>query len=124
MIKKKLRLLYNDTMNELFSAGRFLKSEIAQNRLKVVEFSNKYGIKLAQDAFGVSRATIFRWRRYLREAQGRLDSLIPKLTRPKKVRTMKVNPETVTFIRGMREKHPRIGKKKINLLKRVQVTKD
>jgi len=63
-------------------------------------------------------------RRYLREAQGRLDSLIPKSTRPKKVRTMKVNPEIVTFIRGMREKHPRIGKKKINLLKRVQVTKD
>jgi ribosomal protein L18E len=39
---------------------------------------------------------------------------------------MKVTPEIVTFIRDMREreKHPRIGKEKINLLKIVQVTKD
>jgi transposase InsO family protein len=100
-------------MNELFSAGRFSKSEIAQNRLKVVEFSKKYGIKAAQDAFGISRSTIFRWRRCLKYSQGRLDSLIPKSRRPRRVRSMKVNFETVAFIRELREKHPRIGKEKI-----------
>ena len=71
-------------------------------------------------------------RRCLKESQERLDSLIPKTCpefisgsrRPKKVRTMKVNSEIVTFIRDMKEKHPRIGKEKINLLKIVQVTKD
>jgi transposase-like protein len=113
MIKKKLRLLYNDTMNELFSAGRFSKSEIAQNRLKVVEFSKKYGVKASQDAFGISRSTIFRWRRCLKDSQGRLDSLIPKSRRPRRVRSMKVNSETVAFIRDIREEHPRIGKEKI-----------
>jgi len=81
MIKKKLLPLYNDTMNKLFSAGRFSKSEEAQFRLKVIEFSKKYGVRLAQDAFNVSRATIFRWRRCLKESEGRLDSLIPKSTR-------------------------------------------
>jgi transposase-like protein len=50
-------------MNELFSAERFSKSEIAQSMLKVVEFSKKDDVKAACDAFGVSRATIFRWRR-------------------------------------------------------------
>ena len=113
MIKKKLRLLYNDTMNELFSAGRFSKSEIAQNRLKVVEFSKKYGVKASQDAFGISRSTIFRWRRCLKDSQGRLDSLIPKSRRPRRVRSMKVNSKTVAFIRDIREEHPRIGKEKI-----------
>jgi len=60
MIKKKLLPLYNETMNELFSAERFSKSEMAQVRLKVVEFSKVYGIKATTDAFGVSRATIGR----------------------------------------------------------------
>jgi transposase-like protein len=113
MIKKKLLPLYNDAMNELFSAGRFSKSEIAQNRLKVVEFSKKYGVKASQDAFGISRSTIFRWRRCLKGSQGRLDSLIPKSRRPKRVRSMNVNSEIVTFIRELREEHPRIGKEKI-----------
>jgi transposase-like protein len=111
-------------MNELFSAGRFSKSEIAQFRLKVIEFSKKYGVKASEDAFGVSRATIFRWRRCLKESQGRLDSLIPKSRKPKRVRQMKITPDIVTFIRTLREEHPRIGKEKVNLLKKAQVTKD
>ena len=42
---KKLSPMYNETMNELFSAGGFSKSEIVQDRLKLVEFSKNYGIK-------------------------------------------------------------------------------
>ena len=60
----------------------------------------------------------------MKESGGRLDSLIPKSRRPMKIRTMKVNSEIVTFIRDIREEHPRIGKEKINLLKIVQVPKD
>jgi len=44
---------------------------------------------------------------------GRLDSLIPKSRRPKRVRQMKITPDIVTFIRTLREEHPRIGKEKI-----------
>jgi len=113
MIKKKLFNLYNKTMDKLLSASRFSKSEEAQFRLKVIEFSKKYGVRASEDAFGISRATIFRWRRCLKESGGRLDSLIPKSRRPRRVRTMKVNSEIVAFIRDIREKHPRIGKEKI-----------
>jgi len=60
MIKKKLLPLYTDTMRILVRASKFSKSEEAQFRLKVVEFSKKYGIKRAQVAFSVSRATIGR----------------------------------------------------------------
>ena len=49
----------------------------------------------------------------MKESQGKLDSLIPKSRKPKRVRTVKVNFEIVTFIRDIREKHPRIGKEKI-----------
>jgi hypothetical protein len=48
----------------------------------------------------------------LKESLGRLNSLIPKSRRPKRVRTMKVIPEVITFIRDIREKHPRIVKRR------------
>jgi hypothetical protein len=70
MIKKKLFNLYNKTMGKLLSTSRFSKSKIAQNRLKLVEFSKKYSIKATQDAFNVSRATIFRWRWYFKRIPG------------------------------------------------------
>lgn len=113
MLFKKLLPMYNATMEKLVRASKFSKSEEAQFRLRVIEFSEKHGVRLAVEAFGVPRATIYRWRRCLKDSQGKLDSLIPKSRRPKRVRTMKVNSEIVTFIRGMREEHPRIGKEKI-----------
>jgi len=33
----------------------------------MVNFSLKYGVKTATDAFGVSRATVFRWRKRLKD---------------------------------------------------------
>ena len=66
MLFKKLLPLYNVTMERLIGASRFSKSEEAQFRLRVVDFSKKYSIKAAADASGVSRATIFRWRRCLK----------------------------------------------------------
>jgi len=57
-------------MERLIRASKFSKSEEAQFRLKVVDFSKKYEIKAAQGTFGVSRATIFKWRRCLKEPPG------------------------------------------------------
>lgn len=103
MLKKKLLPMYNTTMERLISASRFSKSKEAQFRLRVIDFSKKYGVRLAQDVFSVSRTTIFRWKRCLKESVGKLDSLIPKSTRPRRVRTMKVNSKIITFIRDIRE---------------------
>lgn len=44
MLKKKLFPLYNTAMERLIRASRFSKNEEAQFRLKVIEFSNKYGV--------------------------------------------------------------------------------
>ena len=37
---------------------------------------------------------------------------------------MNVSPEIISFIRVLREDHPRIGKEKINLQVTTQVTED
>ncbi len=40
----------------------------AERRLQALQHWEKYGIQAAQDAFGVSRATLYRWRKQFREA--------------------------------------------------------
>ena len=60
MLFKKLLPLYNATMERLVSASKFSKSEEAQFRLKVTEFSEKHGVRLTIEAFSVPRSTIGR----------------------------------------------------------------
>jgi len=72
---------YMKTIDPIFS---FNNSDIAQFRLKVIEFYNKYGTKATIDAFSVKRRTIFYWKKLLKDSGGRLSSLIPKRKTPKK----------------------------------------
>jgi len=60
MLKKKILPMYNKTMERLIRASRFSKSEEAQFRLKVIEFSKVYEVKVAVEAFSVPRSTIGR----------------------------------------------------------------
>jgi len=84
--------MYNATMERLIRASRFSKSEEAQFRLKVTEFGEKHGVRLAVEAFGVPGATVYRWKRCLKDSQGKIDSLIPKSRRPKKGKSIKSKP--------------------------------
>ena len=51
-----------------------------------------------------------------KEHHGCLDSLIPQSRRPKTLRQMRTDSDIISFIRGIREKHPHIGKEKIKPL--------
>ena len=103
MLKGKILPLSDSTIEHLRSASAFSNSEEAQFRLKVIEFSDRYGIKVATDAFNISRATIYRWKKLLKDSNGKLSSLIPKSRRPKRLRKMMISPEIVLFIRKLRE---------------------
>jgi transposase len=85
----------------------------AKFRLDVINFSTKYGVKEAVEAFKVSRSTIYRWKKKLKDSGGKLESLIPKSTAPKKRRTMIVEPEVIQYISKLRKEHPHLGKRKI-----------
>jgi hypothetical protein len=41
--------------------------ESAEQRLKVLHFWDRHGLKATQEAFGVSRRTLFAWRARLRQ---------------------------------------------------------
>jgi len=100
----------------LKSMRRFSKDEVAQERLKIIEFYKEHGEKTTKEAFGVNRKTVFVWKKRLKESGNSLASLIPTSTTPKTQRRMTTNPNIVSEIRKLREKYPRLGKEKIKPL--------
>ena len=97
----------------LSSLRRFDESEIAKQRLKIIKFYQKYGEKATKEAFGVDRKLIYIWRKRLKKGKGKLSSLAPLSTRPKRTRRMMTEPRIIKFIKNLREQHPRLGKEKI-----------
>lgn len=109
--------LYNSKMiRSIRSISSFSKSEVADFRLRIVEFHKTYGTLATVSAFQVSKPTVYRWRKMLKDNQGRLESLIPTSTSPKHKRRMMTDHRIITFIKGIREKRGRLGKEKIKPL--------
>ncbi len=100
----------------LSSLRRFTRSEVAQERLRIIKFYREYGEKATKEAFGADRKVINRWRQKLSRHDGALEGLVPESTRPKRTRTMTVPVEIIQFIREIRQEHPRLGKEKIKPL--------
>ncbi len=67
----------------LASLKIFAKDEIAQKRLRIIEFYDQHGEKTTKEAFGVGRNTIFVWKKRLRDNKNSLPALIPASTIPK-----------------------------------------
>jgi len=97
------------------SLRRFSGSEVATQKLKIINFYGFHGETATKEAFGVDRKVISRWKSRLNSSQGKLASLIPFSTKPINVRVPTTNPKIVDFIKGQREVHFRIGKEKLKV---------
>lgn len=100
----------------LYSLRKYSESEVAQQRMKVIRFYEEYGEKATKEAFGADRKVISRWRKKLKDSGGKLMSLIPLSTRPRKVRRSTIPNEIIQTIKSLREEHPKLGKEKIKPL--------
>ncbi len=98
------------------SLRKFSANEVAQERLKIIEFYDAEGEEKTQKYFHVNRKTLNVWTKKLVRSGHRLESLVAQSTRPKRVRRMTTDPRLVGFIRKLREEHPRLGKEKIKPL--------
>jgi len=98
------------------SLRKFNHSEVAQERLKIIQFYDEQGEAKTKKYFGVNRKTVWAWKHKLVTARGQLAALILKSTRPRQVRRMATDPRIVAFIRNLREEHPHLGKEKIKPL--------
>lgn len=104
---------------------RFDKSEVAKERLKIINFYNLHGERSTKEAFGVDRKTVWVWKKRVKERGNHISSLVPDSTRPVNTRVMMVNPKVLEYIKHLRETYPRLGKTKIEpLLDRYCVESD
>src|SRR3989344_1255507 len=97
------------------SIRRFSGSEIATQKLKIINFYASHGEVSTKEAFGVDRKVISRWKTRLNNSNGKLASLIPFSTKPINIRVPTTDMKIIDFIKSQREKHFRIGKEKLKV---------
>src|SRR3989344_5633443 len=71
--------------------------EEVDRRVKILGFWEAHGTRATEDAFGVSKRTLFRWQAALGRAYGHLDALDPEDTVPRGKRKRIVLPEVEAF---------------------------
>ena len=91
-------------------------SEKAKWKAKVVEFFEKYGLSATKEAFGVSKSSVYLWRKKLKESGGNLEVLNDKSKAPKNRRKPETDPRVIEFIKKIRKERPYLGKEKIKVL--------
>ena len=95
-----------------------------ERRVKILDVWHEHGLQATRDAFGVSRPTLFRWKKKLKEMNGCLNALDPKSTAPTK-RRRRIVPEVVKDA-IVRERYfdSHIGKEKLAVLLKEDGTAD
>jgi transposase InsO family protein len=83
--------------------------EEAKKRVRIVSHFNNYGLESTKDAFNVSKASIYRWKRILEDNPRNLKALNKVSTAPKNRRKRIIDPKLQEDIILLRTKYPRIG---------------
>jgi transposase InsO family protein len=107
---------YNRWMKTVISINEFDNSEVAKYRLKVINHYQEHGLSSTLDAYPIKRSTLLLWQQKLNSSGGKLQSLIPKTTKPHRVRSMQTQSQIVGEIARLRKKHWRLGKQKLKPL--------
>ena len=101
-------------MTTINTALCFDSNDKAKLKLHVITLLEERGWEVVKAAFpGISRATAYRWKKAFNDSGRKLTSLIPRSTRPHRVREMYVPAEVLGFIKELRTKYPRLSKYKI-----------
>jgi len=98
---------------------KYMISEKAKERTRILAFWEKYGDNATEEAFHISRSTLYRWQKALRQGNGKLEALNPLHTAPKKRRSRSTPSTIQDRMVILRTQHPRIGKEKIHALLRA-----
>lgn len=101
---------YNDALRY-----RDMITQRAQERMRILAFWKKHGDTATREAFGASRATLFRWQKDLKNGDGKLEALNPQSTAPISRRERAIPDAVKNLIIEERSKE-KIGKEKIAIL--------
>jgi len=92
---------------------RYMITQKALHKFKVLVFWEKHGIQAAIDAFGVKRRTLFYWKSLFEKGGRKPEALNEKKTIPKTKRRRIWPYEIRAEIKRLRQEHPNLGSEKI-----------
>ena len=95
---------------------RYMITEQAKERVRILAFWEKHGTEATEEAFKVKRRTLFLWQKHLREGRGKLESLNAKKRTPKNRRKRSWDIRILEEIKRIRDEHKNLGKEKIQPL--------
>lgn len=105
---------YIRLMKTVNQALGFDASEIAKFRFRCIQILEQQGFKAVKLAFPeVSRRSVFRWRATYLASDKKLTSLIPKSTKPHKLRQMIIPAKILGFLKQLRQNYPHLSKYKL-----------
>jgi transposase InsO family protein len=104
------------TMWERVIRFRYMISEEAKERCRILAFWEKHGDIATQEAFRVSRRTLFRWQQSLTKSMGKLEGLNKGSRAPKRRRKREIPEKVKNFILHERTFDPHLSKDKLRVL--------
>jgi transposase InsO family protein len=104
------------TMYNRVLRWRGMNEKEIERRLHIIDYAYKYVERLCAEAFKISKRTIWRYKKLLKEAQGQIIKLNPKSRKPKTFRKREIPNSIIDKILQLRKEHPRLGKKKVHAL--------
>src|SRR3989344_1954986 len=97
ILPKLRRGSYTTLMKLVSSSLKFDLSDPAKFRLCVLDYYYKYGWRATIDAYKIGKSTLYDWRKLFENSQRRVNSLVPKSTKPLNTRVMQTDPRLVEF---------------------------
>lgn len=92
---------------------RYMITEQAQKRAKILTFWKKHGTQATEEAFGVKERALFDWQRKLKDGDGKIQALNSGSRAPKVKRKRLWDYRILEEIRRLRDTHPNLGEKKL-----------
>ena len=89
----------------------------AQRRLTILRFWDTHGLDATRDAFGVSRRTLYRWKKALREADFNPAARTARSSAPQRRRRPRTDLRLGAEIRRLCTLYPNLGKDKLHVLR-------
>ena len=100
--------LYNDGLRY-----RYMITQKAFKKFKILVFWEKHGLEAALDAFQVKRRTLFYWKSLFNQGGRKPEALNEKKTTPKTRRKRLWPDQVLSEIKRLRQEHPNLGPEKI-----------
>jgi putative transposase len=103
-----IRLLMNYISNIAHMSKK--DQSVILQRVKIIEFFDKFGAGATDQAFEKKRSTVFLWKQKLKQSGGKLSSL-KQLSKVPKTRSRRVvQPLHISFVEQYRSQHPGVSK--------------